>query len=156
MAVPPITTPGFFDAWIRLMCVCVLMFFFFVFFYLGFMSLSRIFHLYRADRSSKVGENRSTRGKTTWSSVRRTRLSHMWRDPSETRTTAVRNDDILVSVYIINILYAYVCAVLGPRGWQNMELSWIHWITESSEKSTEMSVVLDYSHPNGPKPCTWS
>ena len=80
----------------------------------------------------------------------------MWRDPSEIRTTAVRNDEILVSVYIINILYAYVCAVLGPRGWQNMELSRIHVITESSEKSTEMSVVLDYSHPNGPKPCTWS
>ena len=37
-----------------------------------------------------------------------------------------------------------------------MELSWIHGITESSENSTEMSVVLDYSHPNGPKPCTWS
>ena len=32
-----------------------------------------------------------------------------------------------------------------------MELSWIHGITESSEKSTEMSVVLDYSHPNGPE-----
>ena len=28
------------------------------FFYLGFTALSRIFHLYRADRSSKVGENR--------------------------------------------------------------------------------------------------
>ena len=37
-----------------------------------------------------------------------------------------------------------------------MELPWIHGITESSEKSTEMSVVLDYRHPNGPKPCTWS
>ena len=37
-----------------------------------------------------------------------------------------------------------------------MELSWIHGITEKSENSTEMSVVLDYSHPNGPKPCTWS
>ena len=37
-----------------------------------------------------------------------------------------------------------------------MELSWIHGITGSSEKSTGMSVVLDYSHPNGPKPCTWS
>ena len=36
-----------------------------------------------------------------------------------------------------------------------MELSWIHGITESSENSTEMSVVLAYSHPNGPKPCTW-
>ena len=32
---------------------------------LGFTALSRIFHLYRADRSSKVGENRRTRGKTT-------------------------------------------------------------------------------------------
>ena len=42
------------------MCVCFDDFFFL--FDLGFMSLSRIFHLYRADRSSKVGENRSTRG----------------------------------------------------------------------------------------------
>ena len=40
-------------------------FFFFFFFDLGFTALSRIFHLYRADRSSKVGENRSTRRKTT-------------------------------------------------------------------------------------------
>ena len=39
--------------------------FFFFFFDLGFTALSRIFHLYRADRSSKVGENRSTRRKTT-------------------------------------------------------------------------------------------
>ena len=37
-----------------------------------------------------------------------------------------------------------------------MELSWIHGITESSEKSTEMSVILYFSYPNGPKPCTWS
>ena len=40
-------------------------FFFFFFFDLGFTALSRIFHLYRADRSSKVGENRRTRRKTT-------------------------------------------------------------------------------------------
>ena len=53
-------------------------FFFFFFFYLGFMALSRIFHLYQADRSSKVGENRRTQGKTTWPSVSRTWLSHMW------------------------------------------------------------------------------
>ena len=53
-------------------------FFFFVFFDLGFMALSRIFHLYRADRSSKVGENRRTRRKTTWPSVSRTWLSHIW------------------------------------------------------------------------------
>ena len=37
-----------------------------------------LFHLYRADRSSKVGENRRTRRKTTWPSVSRTWLSHMW------------------------------------------------------------------------------
>ena len=30
---------------------------------LGFTALSRIFHLYRADRSSRVGENRRTQGK---------------------------------------------------------------------------------------------
>ena len=53
-------------------------FFFFFFFDLGFTALSRIFHLYRADRSSKVGENRRTRRKTTWPSVSRTWLSHIW------------------------------------------------------------------------------
>ena len=36
---------------------------------LGFTALSRIFHLYRADRSSKVGENRRARRKTTWPSA---------------------------------------------------------------------------------------
>ena len=45
--------------------VVEMIFFFFFFFDLGFTALSRIFHLYRADRSSKVGENRSTRRKTT-------------------------------------------------------------------------------------------
>ena len=39
--------------------------FFFVFFYLGFTALSRIFHLYQVDRSSKVGENQRTQRKTT-------------------------------------------------------------------------------------------
>ena len=34
-----------------------------VVFYLGLTALSRIFHLYQADRSSKVGENRRARGK---------------------------------------------------------------------------------------------
>ena len=38
-------------------------FFFFFFFDLDFTVLSRIFHLYGADRSSKVGENRRTWGK---------------------------------------------------------------------------------------------
>ena len=36
-------------------CTCT-NFFFFFFFDLGFMALSRIFHLYRADRSSKVAK----------------------------------------------------------------------------------------------------
>ena len=69
---------------------------------------------YRADRSSKVGENWSTQGKPPG----HPKAEHGFPtcDPSETRTTAVRNDEILVSVYIINILYAYMCAVLGPRG----------------------------------------
>ena len=49
-----------------------------LFIYFSFTALSRIFHLYRADRSSKVGENWRTRGKTTWPSVSRTWLSHMW------------------------------------------------------------------------------
>ena len=48
-------------------------FFIFYFFFFGrgggggggvFTTLSRIFHLYRADHSSKVGENRRTRGNT--------------------------------------------------------------------------------------------
>ena len=58
----------------------LLLSFFFFFFFLGgggwgggggFTALSRIFHLYRA-------EKRRTRGKTTWPSVSRARLSHMW------------------------------------------------------------------------------
>ena len=58
-----------------------------IFFYLGFTTLSRIFLLYRADRSSKVGENRRTRGKTTRPSVSRTWLSQtyvyalLWKKP---------------------------------------------------------------------------
>ena len=56
-------------------------FFFFFFFDLGFTALSRIFLLYRADRSSKVGENRRTRRKTTWPSASRTWLSHIWPEP---------------------------------------------------------------------------
>ena len=58
--------------------VCSFDSFFFFFFDLGFTALSRIFHLYRADRSSKVGENRSTRRKTTWPSISRTWLSNIW------------------------------------------------------------------------------
>ena len=59
-------------------CLPNTLIFFFFFFDLGFTALSRIFHLYRADRSSKVGENRRTRRKTTWPSVSRTWLSHIW------------------------------------------------------------------------------
>ena len=62
----------------------LLIFFFFFFFDLGFTAFSRIFHLYRADRSSKVGENQRTRGKT-WQNLA---FPH---DMSEARTPAVRN-----------------------------------------------------------------
>ena len=59
--------------------VCSSLRIFFVFFsYLDFTALSKIFHLYRADRSSKVGENQRTWGKTTWPSISRNLLSHMW------------------------------------------------------------------------------
>ena len=51
---------------------------FLFFFDFGFTALSRIFHLYQADHSSKVGENRRTRRKTTWPPVSRTWLSHIW------------------------------------------------------------------------------
>ena len=65
-----------------LIMALVLSVFFFCFFYLVFgfyfMALSRIFHLYRADRSSKVGENKRTQGKTTWPSVSRTWPCQMW------------------------------------------------------------------------------
>ena len=56
----------------------IFFFFFFFCFDLGFTALSRIFHLYRANRSSKVGKNRRTRRKTTWPSISRTWLSHIW------------------------------------------------------------------------------
>ena len=55
--------------WEEALCKVWWLFFCLFFFYLGFTALSRIFHLYRADRSSKVGENRRTRRKTTWPSV---------------------------------------------------------------------------------------
>ena len=45
---------------------------------LCFTAISRIFHLYQAYHSSKVGENRRTQGKTTWPSVSRTWLFHIW------------------------------------------------------------------------------
>ena len=51
--------------------------FYFIFFFF-FIWVLRPFHLYRADRSSKVGENRR---KTTWPSVSRTWLSHIWPEP---------------------------------------------------------------------------
>ena len=44
----------------------------------GVWALSRIFYLYRAYCSSKVRENRRTRRKTTWPSVSRPWLSHIW------------------------------------------------------------------------------
>ena len=62
------------------MCVCeVCLFEWYIFFPLiwVFRPFQEYF-TYRADRSSKVGENRRTRGKTTWPSVSRTWLSHMW------------------------------------------------------------------------------
>ena len=62
-----------------------LFFFCFFFFYLDFTALSRIFHLYRADRSSKVGENRRTRGKTIRPSISRAWLSHVTRARLETQ-----------------------------------------------------------------------
>ena len=62
---------------IRVLSVVALPFFFFLFDW-GLTAVLRIFHLYRANRSSKVGENRSTRRKTTWPSISRTWLSHMW------------------------------------------------------------------------------
>ena len=60
-------------------------YYYYYFFYLGFTALSRIFHLYRTDHSSKVGENRRTGGgggggETTWLSISRTWFSHMWLD----------------------------------------------------------------------------
>ena len=50
----------------------------FVFFYLDFTALSRIFCLYCTNCSSIVAENRRIQGKTTWPSVSRAWLSHMW------------------------------------------------------------------------------
>ena len=63
--------------------------FFVVVFYLGFTALSRIFHLNWADQSSKVGEIRKTWGKPPDHSS--AELGFPTCDPSEARTTAVRN-----------------------------------------------------------------
>ena len=54
---------------------------FIIFFRFGFYDpFENISLTSRADRSSKVGENRRTRGKITWLSVSRTCLSHMWHE----------------------------------------------------------------------------
>ena len=66
------------DIQFKTFCYFSMIFFFFFFFDLGFTALSRIFHLYWADHSSKVSKNRRSRGKTTWPYVSRTWLSHMW------------------------------------------------------------------------------
>ena len=74
----------------RLVYLFIFYFFFFYFFFFFFLwggggggEVLRPFQEYftyieRDDRSSKVDKNRRTRGKTTWPSVSRTWLSHMW------------------------------------------------------------------------------
>ena len=71
----------------------IFFFFFFFFFDLCSTALSRIFHLYQADRSSKVGENRRTRRKTTWPSVSRTWLSHIWPERGSNHSSEIPNGD---------------------------------------------------------------
>ena len=44
-------------------CIIIIIIIIIIITELGFTALSRRFHLYRADRSSKLGENRRTRGK---------------------------------------------------------------------------------------------
>ena len=61
----------------------------FFFFDLCFTALSRIFHLYQADHSLKVGENGRYRGKNHLT-IHKQNLAFP-RDPIEARTTAVRN-----------------------------------------------------------------
>ena len=56
-------------------------FFFFFFFLICVLRPFQEYFTYRADRSSKVGENRRTRRKTTWPSVSRTWLSNIWPEP---------------------------------------------------------------------------
>ena len=76
---------------------------FFFFFDLGFTALSRIFHIYWADRSLKVGENRRTLGKkNTWPFVSRTWLSHMWPE---------RNSNHVPCIYVrkYGILWHLIC-----------------------------------------------
>ena len=91
-----------------------------VVFYSGFTALSRIFHIYQADHSSKVGENWRNWGKTTWPSVSKTWLSH---DPSEARTTTVRNPSVLYYWSIIT------------KGWLIFSLKEL--IFRNSEKSAQ-------------------
>ena len=47
------------------------------FFDFGFTALIRIFHLYQADRSSKVGENPEKPGKTTENTKQNLAFSHV-------------------------------------------------------------------------------
>ena len=67
----------------------IFFFFLLLLFDLGFTALSRIFHLYRADRSSKVGESWRA-GEKNQLTIRKQNLAFP-RVLSEARTTAVRN-----------------------------------------------------------------
>ena len=100
------------------MCVCVCVcfddFFFFFFFLIWVLCLFQEYFTIVHQRRAKTrvpGEH----GFPTCVS-----------DPSKTRTPAVRNDQILVSVYIINILYAYV------RGGRVVRRCCVSYITGAS------------------------
>ena len=82
-------------------------------FYLGFTALSRIFHLYRADWSSKVGENWKSRGENHLT-IRKQNMVFP-RDPSEAQTTAVRN------------LMDYDSTLLSTRLWEPALTNEYHW-----------------------------
>ena len=92
-------------------------FFFFFFFYLGFTALSRIFHLYRANCSSKVGKNQRTRGKTTWLSISRMTFPHV---------TRARLEPQLWETWWIKSQLPYPLSYGGPHGEIRKVFSWYH------------------------------
>ena len=69
------------------------------------MSLSRIFHLRISSRSFIKGGRKPEYPGKNHMTIRKQNMAfpHVTCDPSETRTTGVRNDDILVSVYLKNV-----------------------------------------------------
>ena len=120
---------------------------FFFFFDLVFTALSRIFHLYQADRSSKVDKNWRTRGKTTWPSVSRTWLSHMWQEQGSNQSGPFKNISLISSRRSSKV--GENQRTRGKTTWPSISRTWLShkWPERGSNHSGEKPNGLRVNSP---------